>query len=88
MRILLIIIIRTVHIFSFQVPLVIPIIVLLVSLFLVIAPIADKPQVEFLYAGLFIVAGLIFYVPFVYYQKELPGMGMFLDLQKTIYLII
>lgn len=48
-----------------QVPIVIPYIVLIISIYLVIGPIIDKPQIEYMYAVLFILAGLIFYVPFV-----------------------
>ena len=53
----------------------VPILVLLISIFLVVAPIIEQPQIEYLYASLFILAGLIFYYPFVYLQKVLPGMG-------------
>ena len=61
----------------FQVPIVIPFIVLVVSLFLVVAPIIDQPRIEYLYAFLFIIGGLIFYVPFIHFKKELPGMGKY-----------
>uniref|UniRef100_T1H1U6 Amino acid permease/ SLC12A domain-containing protein n=1 Tax=Megaselia scalaris TaxID=36166 RepID=T1H1U6_MEGSC len=49
----------------YKVPLIIPILVLVISGYLVAAPIIEKPQIEYLYAVLFILAGLIFYVPFV-----------------------
>ncbi|KAL5276026.1 SLC7A9 family protein [Megaselia abdita] len=49
----------------YKVPLIIPILVLVISGYLVAAPIVEKPQIEYLYAVLFILAGLIFYVPFV-----------------------
>lgn len=49
----------------FQVPIIIPYVVLIISIYLVIGPIIDKPQIEYLYALMFILAGLIFYVPFV-----------------------
>ncbi|KAL8559421.1 hypothetical protein ACOMHN_045218 [Nucella lapillus] len=49
----------------YKVPLVIPIIMTLVSLYLVVAPIVDSPRIEFIYALLFILGGLVFYVPFV-----------------------
>ncbi|XP_072024459.1 b(0,+)-type amino acid transporter 1-like [Amphiura filiformis] len=49
-----------------KVPLILPIIVFIASIYLVVAPIIDEPAVEFLYAALFILAGLVFYVPFVY----------------------
>ncbi|XP_022082435.1 b(0,+)-type amino acid transporter 1-like isoform X2 [Acanthaster planci] len=57
-----------------KVPIVIPIIVLIASVYLVIAPIIDEPALEYLFAFLFILAGLIFYVPFVHYKYELPFM--------------
>lgn len=46
-------------------PIIIPILVFLASMFLVIVPIVTDPQIEFLFAAVFIVAGFIFYVPFV-----------------------
>ncbi|XP_049529942.1 b(0,+)-type amino acid transporter 1 isoform X4 [Anopheles darlingi] len=51
----------------YKVPLIIPILVMLVSGYLVVAPIIEKPQIEYLYAVMFILAGLVFYVPFVHY---------------------
>ncbi|XP_072019796.1 b(0,+)-type amino acid transporter 1-like [Amphiura filiformis] len=42
-----------------KVPIVIPAIVLIASLYLIAAPSIDNPSVEFLYAGLFLLAGLI-----------------------------
>lgn len=53
----------------------IPFIVLIVSIYLVIGPIVDNPKIEYLYATLFILAGFVFYVPFVYYKFVMPGMG-------------
>lgn len=45
-----------------------PIIFLLCSLYLVVAPIIQDPRLEFLYAFLFIVGGLVFYVPLVHFR--------------------
>lgn len=39
--------------------------VLIISIYLVIGPIIDNPQIEYLYALSFIFTGLIFYIPFV-----------------------
>ena len=64
-----------------QVPIIIPVIVMLVSAYLVIGPIASDPQIQYLYALAFILAGLVFYVPFVYYKKVFPGMGKFQNYQ-------
>ncbi|VDI18884.1 solute carrier family 7 (L-type amino acid transporter), member 9 [Mytilus galloprovincialis] len=58
----------------YKVPIIIPIIVLLCSFYLVIAPILQNPRIEFLYASIFMFSGLIFYVPFVVYKKELSFM--------------
>jgi L-type amino acid transporter 9 len=54
----------------FQVPIIVPILVLLFSCYLVVAPIVQNPRIEFLYASLFMFSGLVFYVPFVVYKKE------------------
>ena len=48
---------------------------MIVSAILVVVPIAAAPQIQYFYALLFIFAGLIFYVPFVYYKKTVPGMS-------------
>ena len=50
---------------------------LIISVYLVIGPIVDNPKIEYLYATLFILAGFLLYVPFVYYKKVLPGMSTF-----------
>ncbi|XP_006816949.1 b(0,+)-type amino acid transporter 1-like [Saccoglossus kowalevskii] len=60
-----------------KVPIIIPIIVFLASIYLVIAPIIDEPALEYLYATIFIFAGLIFYIPFVYYKYIPPFMRKF-----------
>lgn len=58
----------------YKVNIMIPIIVLIISCYLVVAPIIDDPQMEYLYACLFILAGLIFYIPFVHFKYELNVM--------------
>lgn len=58
----------------YKVPMIIPILVLVVSTYLVVAPIVDKPQWEYLYATVFIFAGLLIYVPFVKWGLSLPFM--------------
>jgi hypothetical protein len=65
-----------IHVHSLlQVPIIIPIIVVVVSLFLVLAPIIDDPKIEYLFIVLFFVVGLIFYVPFIHYEKHPPFMS-------------
>ncbi|XP_045191562.2 b(0,+)-type amino acid transporter 1-like [Mercenaria mercenaria] len=48
----------------------IPIIFTLCSIYLVIAPIIQDPRLEFLWAFLFIVGGLLFYFPFVVFKLD------------------
>ncbi|KAK6641603.1 hypothetical protein RUM44_013318 [Polyplax serrata] len=61
----------------YKVPIIIPIVVLIISLYLIVAPIIDVPQIEYLYAALFIVGGLVFYIPFVYYGIHCKAMDRF-----------
>ena len=53
----------------------IPVGMVLVSLYLLIAPIVDDPRVEFLYAALFVLGGLVFYVPLVHFKVQVKGYG-------------
>ncbi|XP_071091599.1 b(0,+)-type amino acid transporter 1-like [Haliotis cracherodii] len=61
----------------YKVPIVVPILVVLASIYLVIAPIIQDPRMEFFYALLFIASGLLFYFPFVYHKWSLPGVDAF-----------
>ena len=51
--------------YYFQVPFVFPLVVFIFSVAMVIIPIATAPQMEFLYATIVMLAGFIFYFPFV-----------------------
>ncbi|XP_055635136.1 b(0,+)-type amino acid transporter 1 isoform X1 [Toxorhynchites rutilus septentrionalis] len=67
----------------YKVPLIIPILVMVISGYLVAAPIIEKPQIEYLYAVLFIFTGLIFYVPFVhwgYHPKFMNNFTLFFQM--------
>ncbi|XP_030830924.1 b(0,+)-type amino acid transporter 1 isoform X2 [Strongylocentrotus purpuratus] len=67
----------------FKVPIICPIIFVVASVYLVVAPIINEPLIEFLYAFLFIVAGLIFYFPFIKYKYSPKFMDSFtLRVQK------
>ncbi|CAM5131263.1 unnamed protein product [Natator depressus] len=55
---------------SYKVPIIIPIIVLIASVYLVLAPIINQPQIEFLYVILFILSGIIVYFPLVHYKHH------------------
>lgn len=53
----------------------IPILFVLIAIYLVIGPIIESPQIELLYAFLFIIGGLLFYFPFVYFKLKIKGFG-------------
>ncbi|XP_069029099.1 b(0,+)-type amino acid transporter 1 [Embiotoca jacksoni] len=57
----------------YRVPIILPILVLIAAIFLVLAPIIDNPQIEYLYVTLFIFSGVIIYIPFIHY-KLCPGL--------------
>ncbi|XP_057714614.1 b(0,+)-type amino acid transporter 1 isoform X1 [Corythoichthys intestinalis] len=57
----------------YRVPIILPILVVIAAVFLVLAPIIDNPQIEYLYVTLFIFSGAIIYVPFIHY-KLCPGL--------------
>ncbi|XP_055955289.1 b(0,+)-type amino acid transporter 1 [Patella vulgata] len=50
----------------YKVPIIIPIFVVLASIYLVLAPIIMLPKLEYFYAILFILSGLLLYFPMVY----------------------
>ncbi|XP_077433182.1 b(0,+)-type amino acid transporter 1 [Vanacampus margaritifer] len=52
----------------YRVPIILPILVLIAAVFLVLAPIIDSPQIEYLYVTLFIFSGVIVYIPFIHYK--------------------
>ncbi|XP_019306556.1 b(0,+)-type amino acid transporter 1-like isoform X10 [Panthera pardus] len=54
----------------YKVPTIIPVIMLLASLYLVLAPIIDHPQIEFLYIFLFLLSGIPVYFLFVYFHCQ------------------
>ncbi|MCI4382452.1 hypothetical protein PGIGA_G00015130 [Pangasianodon gigas] len=58
---------------AYTVPIFIPIVVLLAAVFLVLAPIIDNPQLEYLYVTLFILSGALIYIPFIHF-KLCPGL--------------
>lgn len=60
-----------------QAPIVIPVIMVLVSVYLIVAPIVDEPRIEFLYAALFVVGGLLFYFPLVYFKLKIKVNGKY-----------
>lgn len=54
----------------YKVHLSIPLLVFLISIYLVVAPIVENPQIEYLYATLYILSGLLVYLIFVKWQYK------------------
>lgn len=52
----------------YSVPLVIPVFVLVASIYLLVAPIVNKPQMEYLYPLAFAAVGIAVYIPFVQFK--------------------
>ncbi|XP_051830046.1 b(0,+)-type amino acid transporter 1-like [Antechinus flavipes] len=55
---------------SYKVPIIVPVIVLLAAIYLVLAPIIDQPQMEFLYVFLFVLSGIVVYFTIIYFQYQ------------------
>ena len=59
----------------YKVPIVVPFLVLIGSVYLVVAPTIDNPKLEYIYSIIFMVGGALIYVPFVIYKLKMPGMA-------------
>ncbi|XP_029657095.2 b(0,+)-type amino acid transporter 1-like [Octopus sinensis] len=69
----------------FKVFILVPIVMLIISIYLVVAPIVQNPDVRFLYAFLLIAGGTIFYFIFVHFKFQLPCMKPFTEfIQKSL----
>ncbi|GIY03053.1 b(0,+)-type amino acid transporter 1 [Caerostris extrusa] len=68
----------------YKVPIVIPLVMIVVSAYLVLAPIIENPQVEYFYALLFLLSGLCFYIPFVHFKIRLRIMKKFTRLMQLL----
>lgn len=65
------------HIIYTQVPIVIPIFVLVMSVVLFLTPIIAEPKPQFLIALAFILSAFFIYVPFVYQKKRFSVVGKY-----------
>jgi ABC-type Fe3+ transport system permease subunit len=66
------------RIFLFQVPLLIPVLVIAVALFLCLVPIITDPSLKYFIAPVLIGLACILYVPFVYYKFRPEWMSKYL----------
>ncbi|XP_029646765.1 b(0,+)-type amino acid transporter 1-like isoform X1 [Octopus sinensis] len=63
----------------FKVFILVPVVMLIISVYLVVAPIVQNPDLGFLYAFLLIIGGLIFYFIFLHFKVQLPCMEAFTE---------
>ena len=54
----------------FKVPMVLPVIMILVSAYLVIIPVISAPSLDFLYGVVISLTGLILYFPFIWFKNR------------------
>lgn len=71
----------------YRVPLFVPIIVLLMSVYLTLSPVIQTGRPTFLYATLFILSGLILYFPLVYQKLNMPFLYRFYNGLQILLLI-
>ena len=58
-------------------------VVLIFSVYLVVAPIVDNPKIEYVYSIVFMFFGAALYVPFVSYRLKLPYIGEYTVVVKA-----
>ncbi|XP_063713395.1 b(0,+)-type amino acid transporter 1-like [Symsagittifera roscoffensis] len=67
---------------EFKVPIFIPVIFCVCALYLIIAPLISEFSYKYIGAVLFIVFGLVYYIPFVHFELKLPFLhGVFKKIQ-------
>jgi len=72
----------------FKVPLIVPILAIIMSAILVIAPLISYPSFEYLYAVIFTLLGMVVYYPFVYCKYQLPCMRKFTKIIQAMTMVV
>jgi L-type amino acid transporter 9 len=72
----------------YKVPIFVPVLVVIAALYLIFFPIISNPVLEYLYATIFILSGLLFYVPFVHYKYKAPGLDWFSEFVQKILVVV
>ncbi|XP_020378488.1 LOW QUALITY PROTEIN: b(0,+)-type amino acid transporter 1 [Rhincodon typus] len=65
----------------FKVPMLVPIFMLIISAYLVVAPIVGDPRIEYLFVFLFMLCGLLIYFPLIHFKLWAGSLG-----QVTVFL--
>jgi len=71
----------------YKVPIILPILTLLVSVFLVVTPIVSEPSLKYLIALGFILSGVAVYIPFVYLKKRPKVMNKLTHLIQLFFMV-
>lgn len=69
---------------DFSLPLIVPILALSICIFMFVAPLVNNPKIEFIYGLAFIFSGIMLYVPFVYFDLQIPGFDHFTTFTRLI----
>ena len=72
-----------IFVLEFQIPIPLVVLIILISIYLVVAPVISNPSFGYLIATLIILAGLIFYYPFVYRKVDCPFICKFSYVQSN-----
>lgn len=72
----------------YKVPIVIPVFILGVSIFLSVMPIVSDPSLKYLFAVVFILMGVLLYVPFVYYKKRPAMMDKLTEITQLLFMVV
>ncbi|XP_055955640.1 b(0,+)-type amino acid transporter 1 isoform X2 [Patella vulgata] len=73
---------------TYKVPLFMPIIVVIVSIYLVLAPIIASPQMGYVYVVMFMLCGVLVYFPMVYYKYTLKFFGKITKYLQILFMVI
>ncbi|XP_038053138.1 b(0,+)-type amino acid transporter 1-like [Patiria miniata] len=72
----------------FKVPIILAILVFICSLYLVISPFVNGPDIEIIYACLFILSGLVFYFPFVHFKLRPRVVGHITTFLQKLFVVV
>lgn len=72
----------------YKVPIVIPILILGVAIFLSVMPIVKDPSLKYLSAVGFILIGVLVYIPFVYYKKRPAMMDRLTEITQLMFMVV
>lgn len=72
----------------YKVPIIIPIFILGVAIFLSVMPIVSDPSLKYLSAVGFILIGVLVYIPFVYYKKRPAMMDKLTEITQLLFMAV